>query len=182
MTRWDVRGARHSSRHRATAVSMVTLSKERPSSWALWARLINDSPSGPECRVAGMPEVGPLGVDPRRGGPLAHAQAGVLIGTEEVPELEVVVAWQALEPTPKVAPQHGYAADQQRVGGEAVEGNRQVIKGRGAHEVLPEPGPKPAAPDALLAGALWAQVNEADGLENGALGDPATHAGPVAVD
>ena len=76
--------------------------------------------------MAGVPEVGPLGVDPGRGGPLAHAQAGVLVGAEEAPELEVVVARQALEPAPDVAPQHGHAADQHRVSRQAIDGHRQV--------------------------------------------------------
>jgi len=38
-------------------------------------------------RVAGTPELGPLGIDPSRGGPLADAQAGKLVGAEEAPEL-----------------------------------------------------------------------------------------------
>jgi hypothetical protein len=37
-----------------------------------------------------MQEAGPLGVDSRRGAPLSHAQACVLIGSEETPELEIV--------------------------------------------------------------------------------------------
>src|SRR4051794_30958867 len=90
MTVWGVRGAPHSPRHRATAVSMVTVSKERPSSSAFSARFI-DASSRPGSRVAGVPEVGPLGVDTGRGCPLADAQAGVLVGAEEAPELEVVV-------------------------------------------------------------------------------------------
>jgi len=43
-------------------------------------------------RVADAPELGPLGIDPSRGGPLAHAQAGMLVGAQEAPELEVIVA------------------------------------------------------------------------------------------
>jgi len=46
-----------------------------------------DASSGARSGVTGTPEVGLLGVDPGRGGPLAHAQAGVLIGAEETPEL-----------------------------------------------------------------------------------------------
>jgi hypothetical protein len=42
-------------------------------------------------RVAGTPELGPLGIDPSRGGPLAHTQASVLVAAEEAPELEVIV-------------------------------------------------------------------------------------------
>jgi hypothetical protein len=42
--------------------------------------------------VAGSPEVGALGVDPSGSGLLAHAQAGVLVGMEEAPELDVIVA------------------------------------------------------------------------------------------
>jgi hypothetical protein len=42
-------------------------------------------------RVAGAPELGPLGVDPSRSRPLAHTQARVLVGAEETPELEVIV-------------------------------------------------------------------------------------------
>ena len=74
-----------------------------------------------------MPEVGPLGVNSGRGGPFAHAQAGVLVGAEEAPELEVFVARQALEPTSEVAPKHGDAADQRRVSRQAVEGHRQAL-------------------------------------------------------
>jgi len=36
-----------------------------------------------------MPEAGALGRDLGRVGPLAHSQAGVLIGAEETPELAV---------------------------------------------------------------------------------------------
>ena len=46
-----------------------------------------DASSGARSRVTGTPEMGPLGVDPGRSGPLAQAQAGVLIGAEETPEL-----------------------------------------------------------------------------------------------
>src|ERR1700730_3354126 len=113
MTMWEARGAWHSSRHRATAVSMVTASKERPSSSALSVRFID--PSRRTRRVVGMPAVGPLGVNSGRGRPFAHAQAGVLVGAEELPELEVFVARQALEPTPVVTPKHGDAADKPRV-------------------------------------------------------------------
>src|SRR5512132_2877253 len=88
---WEARGARHSSRHRATAVSMVTVSKERPMSSALSVRFMDPS-SELRSRVAGMPEVGPLGVDPSCGGPFPHAQAGVLVAAEVSPELEVLVA------------------------------------------------------------------------------------------
>jgi hypothetical protein len=49
-------------------------------------------------KVAGMPEVGPLGIDVGRHGPLAHAQTSVSVGTEIAPELEAVVAGQRLEP------------------------------------------------------------------------------------
>src|SRR5205823_1616184 len=94
----------------------------------------------------------------------------------------VVVAWQSLEPAPKVAPQHGNTADQHGVSRQAGDGHAQIIQWRRAHVVLPEPGPQPPGPDALLAGALRAQVNEADGLEGNAFGDPAEHAGPMAVD
>ena len=51
-----------------------------------------DASSGPGSRVAGMPEVGPLGVDPGSGRSLTHTQAGVLIRTQKAPELEVLVA------------------------------------------------------------------------------------------
>src|SRR5271165_2992546 len=57
-----------------------------------------------------------------------------------------------------------------------------MVKRRGTHEILPEAVPNPPGPDTLLAGAGGAQVDEADGLEIDALGDPAKHAGPVAVD
>ena len=42
--------------------------------------------------VAGTPELGLLGIDPSRGGPLSHTQAGMLVGAEEAPKLEVIVA------------------------------------------------------------------------------------------
>src|SRR5262249_58726560 len=103
--------------------------------------------------MAGMPEMGLLAVDPGRGGPLAHAQAGVLIGAEETPELEVVIARQPLKPAPEVAPQHGHAADQHRICRYAVDDHRQVVEGRGAHKVLPEPDPTPPGPDALMTNA-----------------------------
>src|SRR5260221_8085826 len=38
---WEVRGSRQNLRHRATAVSMVTASKERPSSSTLSLRIID---------------------------------------------------------------------------------------------------------------------------------------------
>src|SRR5690242_7184957 len=113
-------------------------------------------------RVSVMPEVGPLGVNTGGGGPLAHAQAGVLIGAEETPEFDVVVARQAFEPAPEIAPQHSHAADQHGVSREAVDSHRQVVERRGAHEVLPEPDTKSPGPDARLAGALRAEVDEAD--------------------
>src|SRR5262252_6598480 len=144
-------------------------------------RFINAS-SGSGSRVACMPEVGSLGVHAGRSGALAHPQTSVLVGAKEAPELEVVVAWQALKPAPEVAPQHGHAADQHRVSRQTVDGDHQIVEGRGAHEVLPEPDPKPPGPDALMAGALRAQVDETDGLEIDALGDPAEHATPMAVD
>src|SRR6516165_6637628 len=97
ITVWEVRGARQNSRHRATAVSMVTASKERPSSSALAVRFI-DASSRLGSRAAGVPEAGPLSVDAGRSGPLSYAQACVLVGLEETPELQVVVAGQALEP------------------------------------------------------------------------------------
>ena len=43
-------------------------------------------------RVAGVPDMGPLDVDPGSGGPLAHEQTSVLVGAEEPPELNIVVA------------------------------------------------------------------------------------------
>src|SRR5262249_14947800 len=181
MTVWEVRGPPHSSRQRATAFSMVTGSKERPSSSTLSMRFI-DASSGSSSWVAGMPQAGALGVDPGGGCPLAQAQAGMLIGAEEAPELEIVVAREALEPASEIAPQHGRAANRYRVSGQAVDRHGQVVERRGSHEVLPEPGPKSPGPDALLARALRAQVDEADGLEIDALCNPAEHAGFVAID
>src|SRR6516225_8311059 len=124
----------------------------------------------------------PLSIDPGSRGPFAHTQTGVLVGTEEAPELQVVIARQALEPAPEIAPQHRRTADQHRVTRQAIERHCQVVNGRRSHEVLPEPGPKPPGPDALLTRPLWAQMNEANGLKIDALGDPAEHTGPVAVD
>jgi hypothetical protein len=129
-----------------------------------------------------MPKLGSLGVDPGRGGPLAHAQAGVLVGAQEAPELEVVVARQTFQPAPEVPPQHGHTPDQYRVGRQAIDGDGQIVERRGPHEVLPEPDPQPPGPDALMAGALRAQVDEAEGLEINALGKPAEHTGAVTVD
>ena len=50
-------------------------------------RFIDASSGSP---VRGMPKLGSLGVAPGRGGPLTHAQVGVLVGAEEALELEVV--------------------------------------------------------------------------------------------
>ena len=58
ITAWEVRGAKQNSRHRATALSMVTASKERPSS----SGLSIDTSSRLETRVAGVPKAG-IGVD-----------------------------------------------------------------------------------------------------------------------
>src|SRR5215510_4279087 len=132
--------------------------------------------------MAGVPERSPFGVDPSYGGPLAHAQASVLIGAEKAPELEVVIAWQTLQPAFEVAPQHRHATDQDRMSRQAVHSNRQVIGGRRAHEVLPEAGPNPSGPDTFVAGAHRAQVKIADGFKISALSDPAEHAGPVTID
>ena len=66
-------------------------------------RLLNDASRDPRSailefiRMLGRQEHGALSVDMRRGGPLAHAQTGVLVGAEEFPEFEIVVAWQASE-------------------------------------------------------------------------------------
>ena len=88
---WEVRGARQKPRHRATAASVVTVSKESPSSSALSVNFI-DVALRVGSRVAGVPETGPLSVDPGRGGPLSYAQACVLVGLEETPELQIVIA------------------------------------------------------------------------------------------
>src|SRR5262245_17167181 len=128
-----------------------------------------------------MPNGGLLGVNAGRRGPFTQAQASMLIGAQEAPELEVVVAREALKPAPEIAPQQGHAADHHRVSGQAVDRDRQVVEGRGAHEVLPKPDPKPPCPDALMAGALRAQVNETDQLDVDALCDPAEHARPMAI-
>ncbi|SRR5208282_3729781 len=100
ITVWEVRVAYQNSRHRATAVSMVTASKERPSGSAFSVhRCTSTTPSARlGSRVGGVPEARPLSVHSGRGGPLSHAQACVLVGLEETPELQVVVAGQALEP------------------------------------------------------------------------------------
>ena len=41
-----------------------------------------------------MPELRPFGIDPGGGRTLAQAQAGDLVGAEEAPEFEIVVARQ----------------------------------------------------------------------------------------
>ena len=65
--------------------------------------------------VAGVPEARPLSVDSIRGDPLSGAQACILVGSEEAPELQIVVAGQALEPASEVPPQYSHAAYQHRV-------------------------------------------------------------------
>src|SRR5262249_35944123 len=52
----------------------------------------------------------------------------------------------------------------------------------GAHEILPEPDPKPSSPDALMARTHGAQVDETDKLDISGFGDPAEHATAMAVD
>src|SRR5437762_2481672 len=98
MQRWDAlavmivcdsRGARQRSTHRATAVSMVTTSKERPRSSAVSARFIEDR-SIFGGRAAGVPGLRPFSVDSSRGSPLSHAQARVLVRSKEAPELRIV--------------------------------------------------------------------------------------------
>jgi len=54
-----------------------------------------------------MPEPGPVGANPGISGPLGHAQAGMLVGTEEATELQVVIARSALEPPSEIT--HGIA-------------------------------------------------------------------------
>src|SRR5262245_17319700 len=103
-----------------------------------------------------MPYVSLFSVDSGRRRTFAYAQASVLVGAQEAPELEVVIARQTLEPAPEIAPQNSHAADQHWILGQAVDRDRQVVEGRRAHEVLPKPDPKPAGPDALMAGALRA--------------------------
>src|SRR3974377_620820 len=106
ITVWEAREALQNSRHRATAVSLVPGSKERPSSWAFSVRDI-DASSRLGSRVVGVPEVIPLSVDTGRRGLLSDAQARVLVGLEETPKLQVIVARQALEPASEVTPHHG---------------------------------------------------------------------------
>src|SRR5262249_11637245 len=86
------------------------------------------------------------------------------------------------EPAPEVAPQHCDAADHTWVSGQAPSGHGQIIERGGPHEILSEASPNPPGPDTLLAGALRAKVDEADGLEVDAFGDPAEHPRPMAVD
>src|SRR5437660_3330123 len=57
-----------------------------------------------------------------------------------------------------------------------------MVERRGTHEVLAIPHPKTPSPNTLMAGALRTQVDESEGLDIDALGDPAEHAGPMAVD
>ena len=132
--------------------------------------------------MALVPEMGALGFDARGGGAFAEQQAGVLVGAQEPPELGIVVARQALQPASQVTPEHCDAADQRRMRRQAIDRHRQIIERRGAHEILAEAGAQPSGPDALVAGALRTQMNEANGLEVDALGDPAEHARAVAVD
>ena len=129
-----------------------------------------------------MPEVRPLIFEANGGGALSRPQARVLIGTQETPEFRIVVTRQALQPASEVTPQHGDAADQRRMRRQAGDRHRKVVERRGAHEILAEAGAQPSGPDAVVAGALRAQMNEANGFEIDALGDPAEHAGAVAVD
>src|ERR1700692_652042 len=119
-----------------------------------------------------MPEVRPLGFGPEGCGPLSHAQARVLVGAQKAPELRIVVARQGLEPAPEVARQHGYAADHSRVSRQAVDRHRHIVERRGTHEVLPESGPNPPGPDALLASTLRTQGDKEDGPQIAALSAP----------
>src|SRR5215470_13476974 len=52
----------------------------------------------------------------------------------------------------------------------------------GAHEVLAEPVAKPPGPDALLASARRAKMDETERLDINALGDPAEHSTTMTVD
>src|SRR5689334_20032965 len=126
--------------------------------------------------MTGIPEARPFGLRPQRCGLLSDAQTGALVGVQEAPELRIVVARKALEPAPDVAPQHGDAADHRGVSGHASDRSGKIIERRGSHEILSESGPNPSCPDALLTGTLRTQVNEPDGLQIAALGDPAEHA------
>jgi hypothetical protein len=54
-----------------------------------------------------MPEPGPVGANPGINGPLGHAQAGMLVETEEATELQVVIVPSALEPPSEIT--HGIA-------------------------------------------------------------------------
>src|SRR3954453_1703970 len=106
-----------------------------------------------------------FGVGAGSGCAFALTQAVVLVGTEKPPKFEIVVTRQTLEPALEVTPQHGDATDQHRMSGQAIDRDSKIVERRGTHEVLPEPRPEPTGPDALLAGALRPQVNEAYGLE-----------------
>src|SRR5438046_346794 len=114
--------------------------------------------------MSGMPKVRALGFGPDGCSPLSRSQASILVGAQEVPELWIVVTRQALEPAPEVTPQHGYAADHRGMRRHTDGRHRQIVERRGAHEILSEPRPNPPGPDALLAGALRTQMDEADGL------------------
>src|SRR4051794_16479501 len=63
-----------------------------------------------------------------------------------------------------------------------MDGDRQVIHGRGSHKILAEPGSDPPGPDTLMARALRAEVNKAQCFGVDAFGDPTEHARSVAVD
>src|SRR5262245_24669977 len=114
MTTCELRGARQNSMQRATAVSIVTASKDRPNNSARGVSLMEVSARRGSL-VVGVPKVGPLSFNLGRGGLLAHQQAGVLVRPQKAPELTVVVARQALEPAPQIPPEHRDATDQRRV-------------------------------------------------------------------
>src|SRR5438067_12900407 len=109
-----MRGPRQNSRHRTATVSRVTASKERPSSSAFWVSIIGAS-SGLGSRVISMPEAGLMSFYSRCGGPFPNTEAGVLVGSEEASELQVVIAGETLEPACEVTTQHRHAADQHGV-------------------------------------------------------------------
>ena len=128
-----------------------------------------------------IPKVQTLGSDPSRGSPLTHAQAGVLVRAEETSELEIIVARHALKPAPEVAPEQRDTAYYCWVRRQLIDNHRQMVKGRRAHEIIAKPCPEPAGPDALVTGSLRTQVKEADFFEVAALGNPAEHASPMAI-
>ena len=97
ITVWEARGARHNSRHRATAASMVhSVEGEAQELGPFDAFHGHTHQSLREADGWRDQSWARSASNRSRGGPFAQAQASVLVAAQESPELRVVVARQAL--------------------------------------------------------------------------------------